>query len=123
MRQALEALEYLNVTAEHRVDDRIPDAAIVALRAALMEPVVVQEQEQERVVWECKAGGLKPLSQRLYDLQPDNIKRHYTRIPHREWQGLTREETLQILDNTLEGGDLMDVAIAIEAALKERNHD
>jgi hypothetical protein len=35
--QALKALEYLNVTAEHRVDDRIPDAAIVALRAALAQ--------------------------------------------------------------------------------------
>jgi hypothetical protein len=33
--QALEALEYLDVTAEHWVDDRIPDAAITALRAAL----------------------------------------------------------------------------------------
>jgi hypothetical protein len=38
--QALEALEYLNVTAEHRVDDRIADAAITALRAAL------EQQEQ-----------------------------------------------------------------------------
>jgi hypothetical protein len=35
--QALEALEYLDVTAEHWVDDRIPDAAIKALRAALAE--------------------------------------------------------------------------------------
>jgi hypothetical protein len=44
--QALEALEYLNVTAEHRVDDRIPDAAIVALRAAL-------EQEEQKAVALC----------------------------------------------------------------------
>jgi hypothetical protein len=34
----------------------------------------------EPSAWECKAGGLKPLSQRLYDKQPDAIKQHYTRI-------------------------------------------
>lgn len=36
---------------------------------------------QEPVVWECKAGGLKSLTQKQYDKQPDKIKAHYTLIP------------------------------------------
>lgn len=34
----------------------------------------------EPVAWECKAGGLKPLTQRQYDAQTAATKRHYTRI-------------------------------------------
>jgi len=68
-------------------------AEIEALRAALEQP------EQEPVAWECKAGGLKPLTQAQYDNQTDNIKRHYSRIPHREWQGLTDEEIDKVTDS------------------------
>jgi hypothetical protein len=46
LEQALEALKYLSVTAEHRVDDRQPDAAMAALRQALF-----QEEQQEPVAW------------------------------------------------------------------------
>jgi hypothetical protein len=63
-RQALETLEYLDVTAENRVDDRIPDAAIKALRAALAEEALqrltdVHQEieavlEQEPVAWRFK---------------------------------------------------------------------
>ena len=45
--QALKALEYLSVTAEHRVDGRISDAAINALRAALAQ----EEQDQPDINW------------------------------------------------------------------------
>jgi len=38
VQRALKALEYMNVTAEHRVDDRIPEAAIAELKAALEQP-------------------------------------------------------------------------------------
>jgi hypothetical protein len=79
----------------------------------------------EPVAWECKAGGLKPLTQAQYDNQTDNIKRHYSRIPHREWQGLTDEEIDQIIVREL-GLDVDDSEIAsfsraIETALKEKN--
>jgi len=36
--------------------------------------------QAEPIVWECKAGGLKKLTQAQYEAQPDNIKLHYTRI-------------------------------------------
>jgi hypothetical protein len=47
---------------------------VADFKAALAQPA------REPIVWECKAGGLKPLSQRLYDAQSDAIKRHYSRI-------------------------------------------
>lgn len=85
------------------------------LREALAEP------EQEPVAWECKAGGLKPLTQAQYDNQTDNIKRHYSRIPHRKWQGLTDYEI-----NNFDLPESGTVTIRkfvqiIEAKLKEKN--
>ena len=38
LEQALKALEYMNVTAEHRVDSRVPEQSIAALRSALEQP-------------------------------------------------------------------------------------
>ncbi len=99
------------------------------LRAALEQP---EQPEQEPVVWECKAGGLKPLSQRLYDLQPENIKRHYTRIARREWRGLTEEEIQSVIQLEREKRfqrrpplplSMTELSHAIEAALKEKNHE
>ena len=39
-----------------------------------------------------------------------------------EWQGLTDEEVSNVIDDVLEGGGWLDVARAIEQALKEKNH-
>ena len=39
-----------------------------------------------------------------------------------EWQGLTDEEVSDVIDDVLEGGGWLDVARAIEQALKEKNH-
>ena len=39
-----------------------------------------------------------------------------------EWQGLTDEEVSEAIDDVLEGGGWLDVARAIEQALKEKNH-
>lgn len=78
------------------------------------------QQQAEPVVWECKAGGLKPLSQRLHDLQPDNIKRHYTPTPRRhEWQGLTEDDFPAIRD-----GDtaFRSGALWADRLLKEKNY-
>ena len=43
-------------------------------------PAAAQAEPVEPVAWECKAGGLKPLTQRQYDAQTAATKRHYTRI-------------------------------------------
>ena len=38
-----------------------------------------------------------------------------------EWQGLTDEEVSDVIDNVLEGGGWLDVARALEAAIKRKN--
>jgi hypothetical protein len=43
--------------------------------------------------------------------------------PRREWQGLRNKEIVQIVTDNLTGGDWVDVARAIEDALKEKNND
>ena len=39
-----------------------------------------------------------------------------------EWQGLTDEEVSEAIDDVLEGGGWLDVARALEAKIKEKNH-
>lgn len=41
--------------------------------------------------------------------------------PKREWVGLTDEEVSDVIDNVLEGGGWLDVARALEAAIKRKN--
>ena len=53
LRLALEALEYMDVTAEHYVDNRIPEAAITAIKEALAQP------EQEPVAMRMPKVGDK----------------------------------------------------------------
>ena len=38
-----------------------------------------------------------------------------------EWQGLTDEEVSDAIDDVLQGGGWLDVARALEAAIKEKN--
>ena len=42
--------------------------------------------------WECKAGGLKPLTDAQYQVQPPNIQRHYTRIAPAQREPLSDEQ-------------------------------
>jgi hypothetical protein len=39
----------------------------------------------------------------------------------KQWVGLTDEEVSEVIDNVLEGSDWLDVARALEAAIKEKN--
>jgi hypothetical protein len=119
--QALEALEYLNVTAEHRVDDRIPDAAIVALRAALAQ------QEQEPVADLRCAFWLDPECADAGACQSLKFKAN---PPRREWVSLTDEEVwsqyqtlwpLPVASDMIRRLQFRKFARAIEQACKERN--
>ena len=50
----------------------------------------------------------------------------YTHPPRREWQGLTEEEMedlLPLYSDPNADAEMLEFAIAIEAALKEKNHD
>jgi len=122
LEQALKALEYLSVTAEHRVDDRIPDAAIAALRDALFQ----EEQEPVAHLWQHSETG------RTRVVMPDQVVTAdatwvvvgplYLHPPRREWRGLSEEERADILFPLTAAGDSdMECARAIEQACKERN--
>ena len=106
--QALEALEYMDVTAEHCVDNRIPDAAITTLRTALEEP------EQEPVA-HCTLEQLVFLQRMVPSTGTIAL---YTAPPQREWVGLTDEEYTELWGMK---PDLLNFFRKIEAKLKEKN--
>ena len=50
----------------------------------------------EPVAWECRAGGLRPLTQAQYEAQPPSIQRHYTKMqPAAVPQPLKDEQILE----------------------------
>ncbi len=53
------------------------------------------QQSVKTPAWECKPGGLKPLTQSQYEAQPETIRRHYTRIAA-ERQPLTDKQADQM---------------------------
>jgi len=97
-----------------------------ALRAALAQ----QEQEPEPPT---QAGALHAMKTALWKPQyMDAMSAEkgakatplYTAPPRREWRSLSEEEINETLDNNLEGGtSLFDICRAVEAALKEKNHE
>jgi hypothetical protein len=131
--QALEALEFMadewGFTQKANRPER--GQAIAALRSALEQP------EQEPVAWACFKNG--ELQTELIGTEADvdfwcasnepemegMVKGSlYTHPPRREWRGLTEEE---INEATFHPDGCMNTHIefarAIEAALKEKNHD
>jgi hypothetical protein len=111
-RQALEFIKVTNARSEFwLVPESNLNKTVKALRTALEQP------EQEPFAWMSIGGTIWKHKGRDDDVPL------YSHPPRREWRGLTEEEKLQILDDTMEGGDLMDIARAIEQALKERNHE
>ena len=106
LRLALEALEYMDVTAERYVDKQIPKKAITVIKEALVQP----EQPKVRtgdclLVGVCASEGHK--------IQPQ-----------RTWVGLTDEEIKRIGKLDLDSnyfGLWYDFAKALEAKLKEKN--
>jgi hypothetical protein len=115
MRQALEALEhYAQFGATVRAR-----GAIEALRAALMEPVVVQEQE-ELVTRRSASAALDYLSLHNGPGRLAEATKMLVHSPRREWRGLTDADFDLICDNhsTLQGA-----ARAIEQALKGKNYE
>lgn len=68
------------------------DSALAALAKAKQAPA-----------WECKAGGLKPLTEAQYAKQPERIKKHYTRIAAPTAVPLTADE-LDAIGRAMPGG-------------------
>ena len=68
-----------------------------------------ESMKQEPMAWQCQCG-------RAYTVTCISSK------PAKQWVGLTDEEVSDAIDDVLEGGGWLDVARAIEQALKEKNH-
>ena len=79
------------------------------------------ETEQKPVAWMHTTGTghvyfRKKPQDKVYSPHPV-----YTVPPKREWVGLSDEEVSEVIDNVLEGGGWLDVARAIEQALRGKN--
>jgi hypothetical protein len=131
LEQALDALTWCE--PEGAVVTAARSAAITALRAALAQ----QEQEPYCYIYEYDSAF--GLHREFYpgpynDRRPDRTVPVYTTPPRREWQGLTEEQVIDAVREadldwqqgwTLEESEpnrYTQLARAIEAKLKERNH-
>lgn len=106
---------------------------IAALRAALAEP----EVEQEPVAWMSwsDGAGIGVWDNRadavLYSASDHEVQPLYAAPPRREWVPLTDEEIRAVIEPLVSQPTLVDALMlvsideyrAIEAALKEKNHD
>ena len=116
MQMALEALESDPISHAGLVNRK---QAIAVLRQAL-------ETEQEPVAW-ISDSPTKGNGKQLHWTKSEawrwssNITPLYTAPPKRECVGLTDEEVSDVIDNVLEGGGWLDVARALEAAIKRKN--
>ena len=138
MQMALDVLESLQAWPETPENfNRVQ--AIEALRAALAQPEPAEcdggqcgiggyckqcpktQPEQEPVAWISNSSARMIHWSRDAPAYGEDWKPLYTAPPQREWQGLTDEEIEQIV-NTHWNDPSMFIE-AIEAKLKEKNHD
>jgi hypothetical protein len=96
---------------------------IATLEAALEQP----EQKPYCYVYEYDSAF--GLHQKFYPgpyngkQKPDRTVPVYTHPPRREWRGLTEEEIYPLYSEPSSDAEMVEFARAIEAALKERNHE
>ena len=115
MQMALEALESDPISHAGLVNRK---QAITALRQALeteQEPVAFINVEKQKLEWAKLTSWHTPTIVNLPKIPL------YTAPPKREWVGLTDEEVSDVIDDVLEGGGWLDVARALEEAIKRKN--
>jgi len=123
-------------TAAQQAHDRAKwindEQAIVSYEDMMDLRAALEQQEQEPVAWiqpdHLQKARVAPFlcrvepTKRMADFVPI-----YTTPPRREWQGLTDEERGRVYYEApaIQGVDYIPhgFAIAVEAALKEKNHE
>ena len=88
--------ELANKFSEGWHDGLMIDASDIVLLSDAADALAAHEAEKAAPAWECKAGGLKPLTDEQYRRQPASIQRHYTRIAAPVAVPLTDEEKLKM---------------------------
>jgi hypothetical protein len=89
------------------------------------------EPEQEPVAWMFEARHIDTAFGPAVSIRHPgqehkymrNVKPLYTHPPRREWQGLTEEEIYPLYSEPSSDAEMVEFARAIEAALKEKNHE
>ena len=119
MQLALEALEDANDVARMEFsDENYYSEAINALRQAL-------ETEQKPVAWASSLDFDDDDQEIIPAKDKGKLGTSNCDIPlyatPKQWVGLTDEEVLDVIDDVLEGGGWLDVARALEAAIKRKN--
>ena len=126
--QALEAWEHINkygfVLADY---DGPMEQAITALKAALEQP----EQAEPVTTPPCKGMNCGAIDGRSHSLECHAEHSaaiaggRFVPLPRREWRGLTVPEMVDLWRTATgdEFGGVERFARAIEAALKEKNHE
>ena len=112
------ALDMLNEIADDVYCDQKLERVITALRQALeteQEPVAFINVEKQKLEWAKLTSWHTPTIVNLPKIPL------YTAPPKREWVGLTDEEVSDVIDDVLEGGGWLDVARALEEAIKRKN--
>ena len=109
MQQALDAIHLWHWTGETHL--------LMPAHDALRDRIAQPEQEPVACVQDLDEVKRKHL---VYEKGMDWKDPLYTAPPQREWEGLTQDERMSII-NKLAGQDWVYVIDAIEAKLKEKN--
>ena len=119
-REAMQmALDMLNEIADDVYCDQKLEGVITTLRQAL-------ETEQEPVAW-ASSLDFDDDDQEIIPakdkgkLGTSNCDIPLYTAPPKQWVGLTDKEVSDVIDNVLEGGGWLDVARALEEAIKRKN--
>ena len=115
MQMALEALE----------SDPLSHAGLVSRKQAITALRQALKTEQEPVAWISHIPTIKVNGKQLHWTKEQAYKWSSDITPlyaaPKQWVGLTDKEVSDVIDNVLEGGGWLDVARALEAAIKRKN--
>ena len=100
------------------------DALTIAYKSGFYDGKKATQPAQEPVAWLCKPDKNGMFSLPTADKACKDCFPVYRQPPQRPWVGLTAEEILDLFDATnVYGSKWIEFARAVEAKLKERNHD
>ena len=114
MKQALDALGYV-----------MSHGAQVQIAKDILTQAIEQAEKQEPVAWASSLDFDDDDQEIIPAKDKGKLGTSNCNIPlytaPKQWVGLTNEEVSDVIDNVLEGGGWLDVARALEAAIKEKN--
>ena len=114
MKQALDALGYV-----------MSHGAQVQIAKDILTQAIEQAEKQEPVAWASSLDFDDDDQEIIPAKDKGKLGTSNCDIPlyatPKQWVGLTDKEVSDVIDDVLEGGGWLDVARALEAAIKEKN--